>query len=202
MKPPYKYTGGIYILLGIFTVMISAGIALFAQFQLKEQQVSGFTWILFGLLCITLIMFIVEKMSNYVFNRNVLINIFIPIVGIVGSLHSILDIYYKMGNAPIKFFYINNDTNFMSLFFFAIYTLLYNGIIIDWCDNLRNSLFQRIMLIIIEVPNLISWWVLIFSSSLSYMKINSVTHFWFSFFSALSVNLLLMGIRLIKKNYK
>ncbi|RKI20813.1 hypothetical protein [Bacillus thuringiensis] len=131
MKSLYKPTGKRYGCLGMFFFIFSVIIAFFTQIQTKAPQEIGFNEIMNILFLIVLLMYICEKVMNHTFNRDVLFRLFFPLVGIIGSLHSILDICYKMGLTPIKFLYINSSTNFTSMFFFAIYTLLYNWVIID-----------------------------------------------------------------------
>lgn len=201
---PNKVVGAVIIILAILSLLASIGFSVFAQLQmvgvpLEEKSLNWLSSFVFIVGVIAVIVILIEKYTNLVFPRDLLLRIFIPLVAIFGSLHSFLFIYYNMGNSQFEFFRINNHTNFMSLYFFAIYSLMYSGFITDWWNNLKNLILKWIMLILIEVPNFISWWVLAFSVPLMYIEeINSSVHFWFTFFFAWCVVLLLMGIRLVK----
>ncbi|WP_066302091.1 hypothetical protein [Bacillus sp. FJAT-29937] len=201
----YKIIGTIVIVFAILTGSICIFISIFAQMNTieipLEESSEIFSILLYLLLFIALIIMIIEKYTNFKFNRKVLISIIIPLTAIMGSLYSFLYIYYSMGYTVIDGLYVNNQLNFLSLFFFVIYTIMYNGFLIDWWNNLNNIVYKIFMLILLEIPNFISWWILAFSAPLNYIeRINSTEHIWLTLTFALTVVLLLLGIRLIKSD--
>ncbi|KAB2481416.1 hypothetical protein [Bacillus cereus] len=199
----YKINGMIIILFAMLSGAASIGISIFSQSQIIDIHLKRFNqldYFLFIITSIILVIFIIEKCTSFVFNRNILMYIVIPLPAILGSLYSVCFIFDQMGYLHREIFPLNNDASFTSLFFFAIYSLMYNGFIIDWWDNIEIKSFKWIMLIFIETPNFISWWVLAFIAPLNFIKENSHGHFWMTFFFALSVILFLAGIRLIKNN--
>lgn len=199
----YRGIGTLFALFGIISGFICLCIALIAQFNVTEvahNESSGYLGIvLFIFLILSTIMYIIEKVFPYEFNRTVLIHTLIPFTALLGSIYSLLFIYYSVGNSEIHGLPLNNQLSFLSLFFFAIYTLMYNGFITDWWENIENFHFKGLMLILIEIPNFISWWVLAYATPLNYIKdISSPVHFWLTFTFALSLVSLITSIRLIK----
>lgn len=198
-----KGIGTIFLILAILSGFISLSIAIFAQMKpidIPVNEDSGVLKIvLYVLLIASIIMIVIEKYTSFTFNRNALMYIIIPLTATLGSLYSFLYIYSSMGNNVISGLYINNQINFLSLFFFVIYTLMYNGFLTDWWQNLKGGVFKGIMLFLLEIPNFISWWVLAFAAPLNYIEgIDTPEHFWLTFTFALSVVLFLTSIRLIK----
>lgn len=139
-------------------------------------------------------------MKHPKFNANLFCKIAIVLVATLGSLHSLIFIYYKMSDVTKGLISIDNNTNFTGLYFFAIYTLIYNGFLCEWWDKQKDSIKKYTLLCLIEIPNVIAWWILVFASPLSYAGgMNTSGHFWMTLFFALCVVLTLTGIRLYKK---
>lgn len=118
-----------------------------------------------------------------------------PIFGLTSCLYSLFIIFdIKIGELSV-----DNNTNFMCIIFFGIYTYFHSGFLCEWWDKQKDSLKKYILLILIEVPNLFSWWVLAFSTPLYYVEdIHSLGHFWMTLFFALTVVFSLTGLRLYK----
>lgn len=118
-----------------------------------------------------------------------------PIFGLISCLYSLFFIFdIKIGELSV-----DNNTNFMCIIFFWIYTYIHTCFLCEWWDKQKDSLKKYILLILIELPNLFSWWVLAFSAPMYYVEdIHSPGHFWMTLFFALTVVFSLTGLRLYK----
>ncbi|MBJ8080095.1 hypothetical protein JDS82_02520 [Bacillus cereus group sp. N14] len=203
MKKSNKLSGGKSVaLFASFSLLIGLVMCIRAQFPIANIRPIEFNLLnafimVTGVICVAIKGF--ELLTNREVNRNRIMYIGIAITAVLGSSYSFCYIFEKMGYFHLEYLPLNNDTSFTSVYFFALYTFIYNGFIIDWCDNIEIKLTKFFMLAIIEVPNLISWWWLIYIAPLSFVEENSQNHFWMTFFFALSIVLFLVSFRLRKK---
>lgn len=205
MKKPHSEPNNFRISLLVFTLAVLSFLASLyfsAKLQLNfvgipDDSKNNLDLIIISILFISfLIVIIFHKKINFFYFLQLLIVLFATL----GSLHSILFIYYKMSGITNGWIAIDNDTNFTGIFFFAIYTIIYNGFLCKWWDKQLNSIRKYILLFLIEIPNVIAWWILAFTAPLSYVGgMNAPGHFWMTLLFALSVVLTLTGIRLYMK---
>lgn len=186
-------------LLASFTFVFSLFFSMNLQINAVDVPLDTKSNNLDFLILAPLILFSLVALLLYKKYQNFFIKTFIIIFAVLGSLHSLLFIYYKMSGFTNGWISIDNNTNFTGIYFFAFYTFLYNGFLCDWWDKQIDSLKKYILLCLIEVPNVIAWWILGFSAPMNYVKnINDPGHFWMTLFFALTVVIALTGIRLSK----
>lgn len=182
-------------ILSFIFIVISLSLALSIQNSSAVYKTNIFnSFVLLILFTLALIGVLLQKFYSK-FSDDIYIKIAIPIFGISSCLYSLFFIFdIKMGGISV-----DNNTNFICLLFFAVYTYIHSGFLCDWWEKQKDSIKKYIILILMEVPNVISWWVLAFSSPMNYVEnINSPGHFWMTLFFALAVVFSLTGLRLYK----
>lgn len=201
-KSRYEIIGAIMLLIAIFLIVVNIGISGYLQYKSEvEGLIPKYIIITFvGIFIIASIMWLIEKKTNIEFPRNIVGIVVVFLVALLGTFNSALFIYYNSGNPQFDWFPITNDTNALSLGFFFVYTAMHQGFIIDWWYKLRNPIGKFFMMIIIEIPNFVSWWVLAFSAPFFYTDMESKGHLWMTGLTALIVVLTLTGMNLIKNS--
>lgn len=158
-----------FIALG-FLIFLSLKANLGISLQYLDNQPTAYTYILFSLITIFLIIFLIKKIFKKSLTDDFKWNFSIFILGALGSWNALLYILSKGYNINIPYMNIDGTTAFMGVYFFGFYTLIYNAYLVDVWEKISSKPKLVFYLILMEIPNFLSWWSLILSSPINFIS--------------------------------